>query len=129
MEVVAVLRGWGLGGEGGSRFAGYVGKREHPPPLEIGGSVVVEGKGGEWGRCLRGVGSGNGVGKGGTGGEEGRLGWESDTYTGNPVKEILLKLNLLVIGLGPHRSVEDQVMVEMEIPHSSGVNSQPHAHT
>ncbi|GJY20014.1 hypothetical protein Tco_0392580 [Tanacetum coccineum] len=46
----------------------------------------------------------------------------------NPVKEILLKMNL-----PDHRSVltdpEDQVMVEMEIPRSSGVNSQPHAHT
>ncbi|GKE63276.1 hypothetical protein Tco_1513643, partial [Tanacetum coccineum] len=25
--------------------------------------------------------------------------------------------------------LEDQVMVEMEIPRSGGVNSQPHAHT
>ncbi|GJU03867.1 hypothetical protein Tco_1114205 [Tanacetum coccineum] len=43
-------------------------------------------------------------------------------------EEILLKMNL-----PDHRSVltdpEDQVMVEMEIPRSSGVNSQPHAHT
>ncbi|GJS80631.1 reverse transcriptase domain-containing protein [Tanacetum coccineum] len=43
------------------------------------------------------------------------------TYTGNPVKEILLKLNL-----PDHRSVltdlEVQVKMEMEIPHSSGVN-------
>ncbi|GJV20333.1 hypothetical protein Tco_1369353 [Tanacetum coccineum] len=44
------------------------------------------------------------------------------------LQEILLKMNL-----PDHRSVltdpEDQVMVEMEIPRSSGVNSQPHAHT
>ncbi|GKB20253.1 hypothetical protein Tco_0854176 [Tanacetum coccineum] len=42
--------------------------------------------------------------------------------------EILLKINL-----PDHRSVltdpEDQVMVEIEIPRSSEVNSQPHAHT
>ncbi|GJY56901.1 hypothetical protein Tco_0456016 [Tanacetum coccineum] len=41
--------------------------------------------------------------------------------------EIRLKMNL-----PDHRSIftdpEDQVMVEMEIPRSSGVNSQPHAH-
>ncbi|GJY49218.1 hypothetical protein Tco_0439174 [Tanacetum coccineum] len=46
----------------------------------------------------------------------------------NKLLEILLKMNL-----PDHRSVlmdlEDQVMVEMEIPRSSGVNSQPHAHT
>ncbi|GKB27103.1 hypothetical protein Tco_0866504 [Tanacetum coccineum] len=46
---------------------------------------------------------------------------ESDTYTGNPIKEILLKLNL-----PDHRSVltdpEVQVKMEMEIPRSSGVN-------
>ncbi|GJZ78370.1 hypothetical protein Tco_0643207 [Tanacetum coccineum] len=45
----------------------------------------------------------------------------SDTYTGNPVNEILLKLNL-----PDHRSVltdlEVQVKMEMEIPRSSGVN-------
>ncbi|GJS18715.1 hypothetical protein Tco_0413187 [Tanacetum coccineum] len=45
----------------------------------------------------------------------------SDTYTGNPVKDILLKLNL-----PDHRSVltdpEDQVTMEMEIPRYSGVN-------
>ncbi|GKD11118.1 hypothetical protein Tco_1190803 [Tanacetum coccineum] len=45
----------------------------------------------------------------------------SDTYTGNPAKEILLKLNL-----PDHRSVltnlEVQVKMEMEIPHSSEVN-------
>ncbi|GJS45981.1 hypothetical protein Tco_0596102, partial [Tanacetum coccineum] len=50
------------------------------------------------------------------------------TYTGNHVKEILLKMNL-----PDHRSVltdpEDQVTIEMEIPRSSGDNSQPHAHT
>ncbi|GJU30984.1 hypothetical protein Tco_1174573 [Tanacetum coccineum] len=50
------------------------------------------------------------------------------TYTGNPVKEILLKMNL-----PDHRSVltdpEVHVKMEMEIPRSSGVNSQPHAHT
>ncbi|GJU34816.1 hypothetical protein Tco_1183170 [Tanacetum coccineum] len=42
--------------------------------------------------------------------------------------EILLKMNL-----PDHRSVltdsEGQVKMEMEIPRSSGVNSQPHAHT
>ncbi|GJT16742.1 integrase, catalytic region, zinc finger, CCHC-type containing protein [Tanacetum coccineum] len=46
----------------------------------------------------------------------------------NPVKEILFKMNL-----PDHRSVltdlEGQVKIEMEIPHSSRVNSQPHAHT
>ncbi|GKA17643.1 hypothetical protein Tco_0697480 [Tanacetum coccineum] len=45
----------------------------------------------------------------------------SDTYTRNPVNDILLKLNL-----PDHMSVlmdlEDQVKMEMEIPHSSGVN-------
>ncbi|GJV75402.1 hypothetical protein Tco_1506986 [Tanacetum coccineum] len=45
----------------------------------------------------------------------------SNTYTGNPVKEILLKLNL-----PDHRSVltdpEVQVKMEMEIHHSSRVN-------
>ncbi|GKA47768.1 hypothetical protein Tco_0740726 [Tanacetum coccineum] len=45
----------------------------------------------------------------------------SDTYTGNPVKEILLKLNL-----PDHRSIltnlEVQVKMEMEIPRSSEVN-------
>ncbi|GJX25197.1 hypothetical protein Tco_0231493 [Tanacetum coccineum] len=52
----------------------------------------------------------------------------SDTYTGNPVKEIPLKLNL-----PDHRSVltdpEDQAKMEMETPRSSGVNSPPNAHT
>ncbi|GJY35008.1 hypothetical protein Tco_0420386 [Tanacetum coccineum] len=52
----------------------------------------------------------------------------SDTYTGNPVKEILLKINL-----PDHRSVltdqEDQAKMEMESPRSSGVNSPPNAHT
>ncbi|GKB20832.1 hypothetical protein Tco_0854755 [Tanacetum coccineum] len=46
----------------------------------------------------------------------------SDTYTGNPVKKILLKMNL-----PDHRSVltdpEVHVKMEMEIPRSSGVNS------
>ncbi|GKE86451.1 hypothetical protein Tco_1560193, partial [Tanacetum coccineum] len=45
-----------------------------------------------------------------------------------PVKEIHLKMNL-----PDHRSVltdpEGQVKMEMEIPRSNGVNSQPHAHT
>ncbi|GKC12088.1 hypothetical protein Tco_1008870, partial [Tanacetum coccineum] len=45
----------------------------------------------------------------------------SDTYTGNPVKEILLKVNL-----PDHKSVlmdsEVQVKMEMEIPRSSGFN-------
>ncbi|GJU38297.1 hypothetical protein Tco_1191254 [Tanacetum coccineum] len=45
----------------------------------------------------------------------------SDTYTGNPVKELLLKLNL-----PDHGSVltdlEVQVKMEMEIPRSNGVN-------
>nr|GEU34270.1 retrovirus-related Pol polyprotein from transposon TNT 1-94 [Tanacetum cinerariifolium] len=51
------------------------------------------------------------------------LGRRSDTYTGNPVKEILLKMNL-----PDHRSIltdpEVQVKMEMEIPHSSGVKFQ-----
>ncbi|GJZ27443.1 ribonuclease H-like domain-containing protein, partial [Tanacetum coccineum] len=45
--------------------------------------------------------------------------WGCDTYTGNPVKEIHLKMNL-----PDHMSVltdpEGQVKMEMEIPHSSG---------
>ncbi|GJR82836.1 hypothetical protein Tco_0153621 [Tanacetum coccineum] len=48
--------------------------------------------------------------------------------TSNEVSEILLKMNL-----PDHRSVltdpEVHVKIEMEIPRSSGVNSQPHAHT
>ncbi|GJY92382.1 retrovirus-related pol polyprotein from transposon TNT 1-94 [Tanacetum coccineum] len=48
--------------------------------------------------------------------------------TSNEVSEILLKMNL-----PDHRSVltdpEGQAKMEMEIPRSSGVNSQPHAHT
>nr|GFA55062.1 hypothetical protein [Tanacetum cinerariifolium] len=37
----------------------------------------------------------------------------SDTYTGNPVKEILLKIESTLSQV--------QVNMEMEIPHSSGV--------
>ncbi|GJX44758.1 hypothetical protein Tco_0261434 [Tanacetum coccineum] len=51
-----------------------------------------------------------------------------DALIKNPVKEILLKMNL-----PDHRSVltdpEVHVKMEMEIPRSSGVNSQPHVHT
>ncbi|GKA79984.1 hypothetical protein Tco_0786580 [Tanacetum coccineum] len=50
-------------------------------------------------------------------------------YTG----KFMLRRFFLKMNLPDHRSVlmdlEDQVMVEMEIPCSSGVNSQPHAHT
>ncbi|GKC50777.1 hypothetical protein Tco_1073522, partial [Tanacetum coccineum] len=48
--------------------------------------------------------------------------------TGNPVKEIRLKMNL-----PDHRSVltdqEDQAKMEMESPRSSRVNSPPNAHS
>ncbi|GJX61198.1 hypothetical protein Tco_0294098 [Tanacetum coccineum] len=53
---------------------------------------------------------------------------ESNFYTGNPVKEIRLKMNL-----PDHRSVltdqEDQAKMEMETPRSSRVNSPPNAHS
>ncbi|GJW38804.1 hypothetical protein Tco_0064649 [Tanacetum coccineum] len=56
-------------------------------------------------------------------------GASTGTYpTRNPVKEILLKMNL-----PDHKSVltdpEDQAKMEMETPRSSGVNSPPNAHT
>ncbi|GKF07081.1 hypothetical protein Tco_0041305, partial [Tanacetum coccineum] len=61
-----------------------------------------------------------------------RVNWDfirrSDTYAGNPVKEIRLKMNL-----PDHRSVltdqEDQAKMEMESPRSSKVNSPPNAHS
>ncbi|GJY36624.1 hypothetical protein Tco_0422002 [Tanacetum coccineum] len=43
--------------------------------------------------------------------------WRSDTYTGNPVKEILVNLNL-----PDHRLVLTDPEMEMEIPRSNGVN-------
>ncbi|GJX89925.1 hypothetical protein Tco_0343251 [Tanacetum coccineum] len=53
---------------------------------------------------------------------------EALDYRVKEYREILLKMNL-----PDHRSVltdpEVHVKMEMEIPHSSGVNSQPHAHT
>ncbi|GJV79292.1 hypothetical protein Tco_1515162 [Tanacetum coccineum] len=45
----------------------------------------------------------------------------SDTYTGNHVNDILLKLNL-PDHMSVHTDPEDQVKMEMEIPHSSKVN-------
>ncbi|GJX06447.1 hypothetical protein Tco_0194379, partial [Tanacetum coccineum] len=49
------------------------------------------------------------------------------------ILEILSKeIHLKMISTDPGQSSldpEDQVKMEMEIPRSSGVNSQPHAHT
>ncbi|GKB65327.1 hypothetical protein Tco_0921513 [Tanacetum coccineum] len=64
--------------------------------------------------------------------ESGELcGWKDPRRrlpTGNPVKEIRLKMNL-----PDHRSVltdqEDQAKMEMESPRSSRVNSPPNAHS
>ncbi|GKB35830.1 hypothetical protein Tco_0880772 [Tanacetum coccineum] len=56
----------------------------------------------------------------------------SDTKVLTMKMEILLEptSNKLLVGdMSVLTDPEDQVMVEMEIPRSSGVNSQPHAHT